>query len=149
MGIMSRHGQAGHPSAKFKNVGDCCEGTILAVREQQATDYTTDKPLYWNAGGRSTTPSDRPVMNPVLTVQTELRDDQDDDGIRDVYFEGGRYTALRNAMREQDLLDAEDEEYIGRQILVKLERTEPASNRKHNDRKIFSVWFGQKPGEEG
>jgi hypothetical protein len=72
----------GGRSAKFENPGDTITGTICAEPEmRQQTDIKTGQPKFWDNGD--------PQMQLVVRLQTQLRDDNDDDGIRALYVKGG------------------------------------------------------------
>lgn len=72
-------------SAKFESIGDIVQGTIATIPEvTQQTDLETGKPVTWDDGN--------PKMQLVVTLQTDLRDidDEDDDGIRKLYVKGSK-----------------------------------------------------------
>lgn len=72
----------GGRSAKFENPGDTITGTICAEPEvKQQTDIKTGAPKFWDNGD--------PQMQLVVRLQTQLREDGDDDGIRAIYVKGG------------------------------------------------------------
>ena len=73
---------SGAKSAKFENVGDYVKGTIVSAEVRQQTDIE-GKPKVWTDGS--------PVMQLVVVLATDQRDDGDDDGHRAVYAKGGRY----------------------------------------------------------
>lgn len=73
----------GGKSAKFENIGDSVTGTIAAPPEvKQQTKMGTGDPLTWDNGD--------PKMQLVVQLQTALREDTDDDGIRNVYVKGSK-----------------------------------------------------------
>jgi len=57
-------------------------GYVLDMKEVQATNFTTKELEFWDDGN--------PKMQYKVTLQTELREDQTDDGKRDVYLDGRR-----------------------------------------------------------
>lgn len=63
-------------------VGDKISGTIVSVKRVQQTDFTTGKPITWDNGD--------PRMQTVVELQTEVREDDDDDGIRSLWLKGGK-----------------------------------------------------------
>lgn len=69
-------------SFPYDNHGDACTGSIVNVEEIQQTDLTTGALAFW--------PDGKPKMQFRVTLQTELRDDVDDDGLRTVYLRGSR-----------------------------------------------------------
>jgi hypothetical protein len=73
----------GGKSAKFENVGDSVTGTIASPPEvKQQTKMGTGDPLTWDNGD--------PKMQLVVALQTTLREDGDDDGIRNLYVKGSK-----------------------------------------------------------
>lgn len=75
-------GGGGAKSAKFATVGTTIGGPIVAEPEmRQQTEFKTEKPLFWDNGDAK--------MQLVVKVQTDLRDDAEDDGIRAFYLKGG------------------------------------------------------------
>lgn len=75
-------GGNGAKSAKFAVVGDTVGGRITAEPTMaQQTKYKTGEPLFWDNGD--------PKMQLVVKVQTELREDAEDDGVRALYLKGG------------------------------------------------------------
>jgi hypothetical protein len=63
---------------KDSPLGTTVTGTILDANTNQIHDYMTGKPKTWDDG--------RPQMQIVVRIQTELRADADDDGVRGVYI---------------------------------------------------------------
>ena len=75
----------GGKAAKFENIGDTVEGRIENVEVSQQTSMEDNTPLTW--------PDGRPREQLVITLATDLREGDDDDGIRKVYAKGGKYEA--------------------------------------------------------
>lgn len=65
----------------FDRQGDVVTGEIIDAVKQQQTGMEDKKPQFWDDGN--------PKMMLVLTLQTELKEDDDDDGKRTVYLRGG------------------------------------------------------------
>lgn len=75
-------GGGGAKSAKFEKPDDTVGGPIIAEPEmRQQTDFKTGKELFWDNGD--------PRMQLVVRVQTQLREDPEDDGVRAFYIKGG------------------------------------------------------------
>lgn len=72
---------------EFGAIGDTVSGTIVEMKKQQQTDFQTGAPAFWNNG--------EPKMMLRVSLQTEMQDDENDDGIRNVYLRGGNFTALK------------------------------------------------------
>ena len=75
-------GGSGGTSFPFNEFGDSVTGTVVGVEELQQNDMDTGAPAFW--------PDGKPKMMHAVTLQTELRDDADDDGMRTVYLRGSR-----------------------------------------------------------
>lgn len=73
----------GGKAAKFEELGDSVTGTITDARVTQQTSLEDNTPLTWSDGS--------PRMQLVISLQTDLHDDSDDDGIRKVYAKGGKF----------------------------------------------------------
>lgn len=80
--------------------GDTVTGTIAKVDVKQVTNYKTKEPEFF--------PSGDPKKQVILTLQTSLREDADDDGKRSVYIPlwGGKKAALGEAMRAAGMKEA-------------------------------------------
>ena len=80
--------------------GDTVTGTIAKVDVKQVTNYKTKEPEFF--------PSGDPRKQVILTLQTSLREDADDDGKRSVYIPlwGGKKAALADAMRAAGMKEA-------------------------------------------
>lgn len=89
----------GGKAAKFEEVGDSVEGTIVEAKVTQQTDMDDGTPLTWSDGS--------PRMQLVVSIQTDQRVDDNDDGIRRIYAKGGNYevasgtgTSLKQAIAD-------------------------------------------------
>lgn len=72
----------GGRSASLKEPGDKVSGEIVDMAIVQQTDYVTKEPKFWGNGD--------PMMQLVVTLETDLSEDPQDDGQRRVYLKGGR-----------------------------------------------------------
>lgn len=79
----------GGKAAKFDEVGDEVKGTITDVQVTQQTDMETGAPLTWSDGS--------PRKQLVVTLQTDERSGDDDDGVRRIYAKGGTYEVASGA----------------------------------------------------
>lgn len=61
----------------FAEIGDIFKGTFINASERQATDYVTGAPKTWDGG--------EPMIEFVLEFQTDMRDEDTDDGKRTIY----------------------------------------------------------------
>jgi hypothetical protein len=82
-------GGSGGKSAKFDHHGATVAGTISQAPEvRQQTKLEDGTPLTWDNGD--------PKMQLVVTLQTDLREDGDDDGIRKLYVKGSKDPASKS-----------------------------------------------------
>lgn len=65
----------------FDKQGDIVTGEIIDAQKKQQTGMEDGKPQFWDDGN--------PKMMVVVTLQTSLRENDDDDGKRTVYLRGG------------------------------------------------------------
>lgn len=79
---------SGARSAKFQNVKDRVGGTIVNYVTRQQTDIN---------GSVKTYDDGNPMWQTVITLATELQEDDDDDGLRAVYAKGEMLKAIRTA----------------------------------------------------
>ncbi|MET0466907.1 MAG: hypothetical protein ABW007_27345 [Chitinophagaceae bacterium] len=71
----------------FDEIGDTVTGVIADMKKTQQTDMDSGKPLFWDNGD--------PKMMLRIVLETDLRDDDDDEGMRSVYLRGGNFTAAK------------------------------------------------------
>lgn len=83
----------GSPSAKFPAIGAIVRGTIT---EKPVVKQQTDM-----NGGLKTFDNGDPMMQIIVTVQTDERDPEieDDDGVRRIFVKGNMLKATREAVR--------------------------------------------------
>lgn len=87
--------RGGVRSFPFNNMGDRVDGEILDMKRQQQTNMDDGKPSYWDNGD--------PKFMLVITLQTQLRDDDDDDGQRALYCRGGKYDIAKGKGQSMQL----------------------------------------------
>jgi hypothetical protein len=75
---------------KFSNPGDAITGKVVGIREQQAKEFGTGKPEFWDNG--------EPKLEVLFSLATDAREDGDDDGVRTVRIKG--WGIQRNALRD-------------------------------------------------
>jgi hypothetical protein len=75
---------------KFDKVGAVITGKIVGLRDQQARDFTTGKPIVWDDGN--------PGLELLVMLATDAREDEDDDGVRTVRIKG--WGIQRNSLRD-------------------------------------------------
>lgn len=92
-------GGEGGRSFRFETIGTTVTGKIISQTKQQATDFDTGEPASW--------PDGNPKWVYVINLQTDLRDSDDDDGVRALYLQGSlkpesksSLSAVREAARK-------------------------------------------------
>ena len=81
---------AGGRSATFPEAGTQYDGYIVSYEMRQQTAYQTNKLKFYDDGN--------PMMQLVITIHTDLREDDDDDGLRSLYVRGNMQKAVRDAV---------------------------------------------------
>jgi hypothetical protein len=88
----------GAKAFQFNEIGDTVEGDIIDAEVRQQSSMEGEL-LTWADG--------KPRMQLVITLQTKLREGDEDDGVRTIYAKGGRYdiakgegTSMRDAIAE-------------------------------------------------
>ena len=123
----------GAASARFDQPGDTITGTISEAPEvRQQTDIATGEPVFW--------PSGDPKMQLVVTLQTTLRDEGDDDGKRRIYVKGKSLTeAIREAVKKTGARGLE----VGGTLTVTYTGDGTATQRGFNPPKLYSATYGR------
>lgn len=144
--------------AKLKNVGDRISGIVLNVSEpRQSMKYdprpgATRVPDFWESkdGGPA-----RPKMEVVLTLQTDLNEGPDDDGVADdgerkivvpvFYKEGSQLFEIQKAIVAAGGKDIENGAWLG------LAHTghDPESANMDNPRKLYQAAYKRPSGGGG
>lgn len=123
----------GSKSAFGKNdpIGHTISGTISDPPEvRQQTDLQTGELKFW--------PNGDAMMQLVVTIQTNLREDSEDDGKRRIYVKGKSLTdAVREAVRKTGAPGLE----VGGTLTVQFTGTEPSQTRGFNDRKLYAASY--------
>lgn len=82
-------GGGGGKSAKFEHPGDAIVGRVVSMKVVQQTDFKTKEPMFWKDGS--------PRNQLAIGLQTTIRDDADDDGVRMIYARFKLQDAIREA----------------------------------------------------
>jgi hypothetical protein len=122
----------GAKSAKFPEIGTVVKGTITTPPTlSQQTDFTTGALKTWDDG--------KPMMQLVITLQTDERDPEtpDDDGLRSLYVKGAMQAAVKDAIRKAGAKGLE----VGGTIAVKYTGDGVAKQRGMNPPKQFAAQY--------
>lgn len=137
---MSIFTPAASKSAKFANPGDEVHGTITDISEpMQTTKFGSQEPDFW--------PSGDPKMQVKITLQTEQREDADDDGKRGLWVTvsgkpGGQLASIRDAVRASGANDIA----VGGVLSMKFTGYDPESKNPHQPRKLFTAAYSPATG---
>lgn len=135
-------GGGGVPAVKFGErntygqfipapIGTSYTGTLVAnLGSSQITNYETKEAEFW--------PNGDPKMQILADIQTDARDDEDDDGIRRIYFKGQMRTALEQEIREKKT----GRFGVGTRITVTLVDLKAPKTVGYNPQNIFRVDLG-------
>lgn len=84
---------------KDSKVGDTVSGTVLDSEVRQSRDFDDNKLEFWD--------DNSPRLQLVINVQTDIHDDEDDDGVRSVYVKwwGSQRKALLTAVKDAGIND--------------------------------------------
>jgi hypothetical protein len=122
----------GIKSAAFPDgqYGTTVAGPIVRQPQvRQQTDFDSGKPKTFDNGD--------PMMQIVVQVQTDLRDDQDDDGVRAFYVKAQMQQAVRDAVRQAGAKGLE----VGGFLAIRYERDEPNSRGRGKPKKIYAARY--------
>lgn len=81
----------GGATLKFHELGTTHQGRIISATTQQARDFQTNKPKFYD--------DNKPIMQLVVTLQTEERDADAPDGVRRLFCNRRMLTAVQEACR--------------------------------------------------
>lgn len=120
----------GAKSAKFPEVGTVVKGSITTPPTlSQQTDFTTGALKTWDDG--------KPQMQLVVTIQTDEKDDVEDDGVRSLYVKGAMQAAVKDAIRKAGARGLE----VGGTIAIKYTGDGVAKTRGMNPPKQFAAQY--------
>lgn len=125
---------SGSKGLKFPVIGTSHTGTVTAEPfERQQTEYGTNNPAVW--------PSGEPKMQIIVNLQTQERDDPDDDGERTLYVASNALKhAIGKAIRDAGAKDLE----VGGTLTVTYSGNDPQSKNPQNPKKLYTAVY-QKP----
>jgi hypothetical protein len=116
---------------KFDTIGSTVTGTVKAApRERQQTKYGTQEPDFW--------PNGDPKMQILVDLQTELRQDPNDDGERTLYVASKNMKrAIGEAIRNANATDI----LPGGVLTVAYVGNDPASKNPANPAKLYQAQY--------
>ncbi|MBF6150288.1 hypothetical protein [Nocardia nova] len=79
-------------------IGTQVTGEIVAVQRRHRRDRETGELLFWVNRKPTVAEAGQPVYDNVLLLQTDLQDDDEDDGMRSVYLDRDVQAAIRKAV---------------------------------------------------
>src|SRR5688572_19885067 len=117
----------GGRSAKFEKEGDKVQGTVMTVEPRQRTEIGTGRPMTW--------PDGNPRMQLVIQVLIDNTEDDDDDGLRNLYvpIPSQMQAAIAEAVRKVGQHGIGPGGVLG----VKFLRTEKPTQKGFNGQKIY------------
>ncbi len=132
--------QSGSKAFPFENVGDIVHGTVESCELRQQTSIEGEA-LTWADGS--------PRKQLVITLKTDLRETDEDDGMRTIYAKGGNFeiatgegTSMRDAIADAmkaakaNSLDPGDELWVGYTGIGK-------GRRGYSPPKLYSAKFAK------
>jgi hypothetical protein len=81
----------GSKTFPFDTVGDSITGRILSIKQRQQTDMQTNELAFW--------PDGKPKMMFTIELQTKIREDEEDDGIRTINVRWKSQEAVQKAVK--------------------------------------------------
>lgn len=109
-----------------KPIGTTYSGvTTEPLSQRQATDFTTKQPKFYSDG--------KPIVDIIAVLQTDLREDEEDTGIRGLTFSSGMRAALMQEVKRLGIKRFG----VGTRITVELVGFKP--NPKGRPSKLFNV----------
>lgn len=132
--------QQGAKAFPFANRGDAVTGIITQLAMRQQTDIDTGEPQFWRDG--------KPRMMLVIVLQTELQEDDNDDGLRSLYLRGGNYTpadgkgtSSLTAVRDAVKAAGAERVAVGARLTVGYTGDGQKSNNKFSAPKLYSAKY--------
>ena len=134
----------GAKAFSFANIGDSVEGEIIAAQTQQQRSIE-GQAMTWDNGEKR--------MQLVVTLQTALRESDNDDGIRMIYAKGGKHDvakgegqSMRDAIASAVRAANQTRLEVGGMLVVAFTGEAPAK-RGYNAAKLYTAGYrAPKPG---
>ncbi len=122
---------SGGRSAKFETVKDTVEGTIMRVDSRQRTEMGSGAPMTW--------PDGNPKMQLVIQLLTAAQDDEDDDGMRNLYvpIPSQMQKSIADAVRTTGQRGLGE----GGTLAIQFTSTKPAEVKGYSPQKIYRARY--------
>lgn len=116
-------------TAKYDTIGKTYKGVVVSRETRQQKDIANGTPKFWDSGD--------PMMEVVIRLQTDDRDEPGDDGIRNVYARGAMLRAIRDAVSKAQAGTVE----IGGTLAIRYDRDGEASKPGFTPPKLFVAQY--------
>lgn len=124
----------GGRSVKFEHEGDAVIGIVMRVDSRQRTEMGTGRAMTW--------PDGNPRMQLVIQLLIDEQEDEDDDGLRNLYVPIP--SQIQKAIAEAVRKTGDHGIANGSKLGVKFTRTEKPTQRGFNGQKIYTAKY-EKP----
>ncbi len=130
---------SGAKAFAFDAIGDRVRGQIVAMQKRQQTDMQTGEPAFWSNGD--------PKYMLQVSLQTELQDSDDDEGLRSVFLRGGNFTVAKgkgtsslNAVKDAVKRSGSDKGIeIGGTLMLEYSGEAPKNKGGFNPAKLYTA----------
>lgn len=119
----------GSKTFPFDTVGDEVTGRIISIQQRQQTDMKTNEPAFWTDG--------KPKMMFTVALQTNVREDEDDDGVRTINL---RWKSLEVCQKAVKVAGAKKPE-VGGILTLKFTGEGVATQKGFNKPKFWSAHY--------
>ncbi len=121
----------GGRSAKFENKGDKVEGTIMRVDTRQRTEMGSNALMTW--------PDGNPKMQLVIQLLTEQQEDEEDDGMRNLYvpIPSQMQKAIADAIRGTGARGMGE----GALLAIQFHDTKPPATKGYSPQKLYRARY--------
>jgi hypothetical protein len=110
-------------------------GIVTDQRKTQQTDYDTREPLFWDEMKQ------RPRMKIEVDLQTDLKDTDDDDGMRTVHvpIPSAKFRAIRDGIKKAHVKTMMNGDHLSLTYTVDMELSAEDKKRKRSPQKDYEA----------